>query len=106
MHVPTVASCTSQWELFITAVRIGSASGRVIASPTDLARHGTPQRPADVSSHACLRFSRFRMEVRSSWPFGSGSRSSEVQVSGRLVSDDVAVLHTAAEQGLEGADPA
>ena len=27
-------------------------------------------------------------------------------LSGRLVSDDVAVLHTAAEQGLEGADPA
>ncbi len=40
------------------------------------------------------------MEVRDRWPFGAGARSSEVPVSGRLVSDDFVVLRTAAEQGL------
>jgi DNA-binding transcriptional LysR family regulator len=84
----------------LIARRIGSASDRVVASPDYLTRHGTPQRPSDLSSHACLRFSRSGMEVRSSWPFGTGARSSEVTVSGRLVSDDFVVLRTAAEQGL------
>ena len=40
------------------------------------------------------------MEVRDRWPFGAGARSSEVPVSGRLVSDDFVVLRTAAEEGL------
>ena len=82
-------------DLSLIARRIGSASDRVVASPAYLARHGTPQRPSDLSSHACLRFSRSGMEVRSSWPFGAGGRSSEVPVS-----DDFVVLRTAAEQGL------
>lgn len=84
----------------LIARRIGSASDRVVASPDYLARHGTPQRPSDLASHACLRFSRSGMEARSNWSFGAGTRSSEVQVSGRLVSDDWVVLRTAAEQGL------
>ena len=79
---------------------IGSATYRVVASPDYLARHGTPHRPSDLSTHACLRFARSGIEVRSSWPFGTGARRSEVDVSGRLVSDDFVVLRTAAEQGL------
>jgi DNA-binding transcriptional LysR family regulator len=84
----------------LIARRIGSTTERIVASPAYLARHGTPQRPSDLSSHACLRFSRSGMEVRSSWPFGAGAHCSDVTVSGRLVSDDFAVLRTAAEQGL------
>jgi DNA-binding transcriptional LysR family regulator len=84
----------------LIARRIGCSTYRVVASPAYLARHGTPQRPADLSSHACLRFTRSGMEVRDRWPFGAGARSSEVPVSGRLVSDDFVVLRTAAEQGL------
>ena len=84
----------------LIARRIGSSTYRVVASPTYLARHGTPQRPSDLSSHACLRFTRSGIEVRPSWPFGAGARRSDVPVSGRLVSDDFVVLRTAAEQGL------
>jgi hypothetical protein len=40
------------------------------------------------------------MELRDRWPFGAGARRRDVPVSGRLVSDDVVVLRTAAEQGL------
>ena len=80
--------------------RIGSSTYRVVASPDYLSRHGTPERPADLSSHACLRFTRSGMEVRPSWPFGAGARRTEVPVGGRLVSDDFVVLRTVAEQGL------
>jgi DNA-binding transcriptional LysR family regulator len=79
---------------------IGCSTYRVVASPAYLASRGTPQRPSDLSSHACLRFTRSGMEVRDRWPFGVGARRSEVPVSGRLVSDDFVVLRTAAEQGL------
>ena len=87
-------------ESSLIARRIGSSTFRVVASPDYLSRHGTPQRPADLSSHACLRFTRAGMEVRPSWPFGAGARRTEVPVGGRLVSDDFVVLRTAAEQGL------
>jgi len=87
-------------ESSLIARRIGSSTYRVVASPDYLSRHGSPQRPADLSSHACLRFTRSGMEVRPSWPFGAGARRMEVPVGGRLVSDDFVVLRTAAEQGL------
>jgi DNA-binding transcriptional LysR family regulator len=87
-------------ESSLIARRIGSSTYRVVASPVYLSRHGAPQRPADLSSHACLRFARTGMEVRPSWPFGAGSRRTEVPVGGRLVTDDFVVLRTAAEQGL------
>lgn len=84
----------------LIARRIGCSPDRIVASPAYLARHGTPQRPSDLTSHACLRFTRSGLEVRSNWPFGSGARFTEVPVAGRLVSDDFVVLRTAAEQGL------
>jgi len=87
-------------ESSLIARRIGSSTYRVVASPDYLSRHGSPQRPADLSSHACLRFTRSGMEVRPSWPFGAGARRMQVPVGGRLVSDDFVVLRTAAEQGL------
>ena len=39
----------------------------VIAAPTYLARHGAPQRPADLAAHNCLRFN-FRRAM-DDWPF-------------------------------------
>lgn len=77
-----------------------SGGYRVVASPGYLARCGTPERPADLARHSCLRFTRLGAAVRTTWPFGTGKRAVEVPVSGRLVSDDFVSLRTAAESGL------
>ena len=79
---------------------LGTSTYRVVASPAYLEAHGTPARPAELSGHACLRFGKQGMAVRTSWPFGRGRRAFEVAVNGRLVSDDFVVLRTAAEHGL------
>jgi DNA-binding transcriptional LysR family regulator len=83
----------------LVAKLIGSPEYRVVASPAYLARHGAPRRPADLSSHACLLFTKSGTAVRTTWPCGKGKRATEVPVSGRLVSDDFVVLRQAAERG-------
>jgi len=84
----------------LVAKLLGSSAYRVVASPAYLARQGTPRRPADLSAHACLRFTKSGTAVRTTWPFGKGKRATEVPVSGRLISDDFVVLRKAAERGL------
>ena len=80
--------------------RLGMSHHRVVASADYLAQNGTPTRPSELTSHACLRFTRSGMAVRTTWPFRQGRRIVEVPVSGRLVSDDFVVLRTAAERGV------
>ncbi len=84
----------------LIAKLIGVSAYRVVASPAYLARHGAPARPSELSSHACLRFTKAGAVARTTWPFGKGKRAVEVPVSGRLVSDDFVVLRRAAERGL------
>lgn len=79
---------------------LGTSTYRVVASTAYLRANGTPSRPAELSAHTCLRFAKHGTAVRTSWPFGRGRRAQEVPVSGPLVSDDFAVLRTAAERGL------
>ncbi len=84
----------------LVAKRLGASTYRVVASPAYLEAHGIPRRPADLSTHHCLRFTSLGTAVRTSWTFGRGKREVDVPVSGRLVSDDFVVLRTAAERGL------
>lgn len=84
----------------LVARLVGQSAYRVVASPEYLAQHGTPTRPAELTGHACLRFTRAGAAARTTWPFGHGKRVVEVPVDGRLVSDDFVVLRTAAERGL------
>ncbi len=84
----------------LVARLVGSGSYRVVASPAYLARHGTPRRPSELSTHHCVRFTKLGTAVRTTWSFGKGTRATEVPVSGRLVSDDFVVLRSAAERGL------
>lgn len=84
----------------LVAKLVGRSAYRVVASPSYLARHGTPRRPSDLSAHSCLRFTRSGTPGRTIWPFGKGTRATEVPVHGRLVSDDFVVLRRAAEQGF------
>ena len=83
----------------LVAKLIGTSAYRVVANAAYLARHGTPTRPSELSSHACLRFTKAGTAARTTWPFRSGKRVIEVPVAGRLVSDDFVVLRTAAERG-------
>jgi DNA-binding transcriptional LysR family regulator len=84
----------------LVAKLVGNSTYRVVASPDYLARRGTPRRPTDLATHACLRFTKSGTAVRTTWPFGKGKRATEVPVHGRLVSDDFVVLRKAAERGL------
>ena len=79
---------------------VGSGAHRVVASAAYLARHGTPERLAELTGHHCLRFTKLGTAVRTTWPFGKGKRAMEVAVAGRFVSDDFAALRLAAERGL------
>jgi len=84
----------------LVARLVGSSAYRIVASPAYLLRKGAPARPSDLSSHPCLRFTKLGTAVRTTWPFGRGTRATEVPVTGRLVSDDFVVLRSAAERGL------
>jgi DNA-binding transcriptional LysR family regulator len=84
----------------LVAKLIGGSGYRVVASPAYLAQHGTPERPADLATHACLRFTKSGTAARTTWSFGKGKRATEVPAHGRLVSDDFVVLRRAAERGL------
>ncbi|NWC41641.1 substrate binding domain-containing protein, partial [Pseudomonas tolaasii] len=57
------------------------------ASPDYLARHGTPQTPADLAHHSTLRYMR-RGQANSTWYFRQGALLQEVEISGDYLSDD------------------
>jgi DNA-binding transcriptional LysR family regulator len=70
----------------------------LVASPSYLAEHGTPQTPADLASHNCLHYSR-QLEP-SVWTFGPASAQVSVRVSGSLRTNNSVVLIDAARAGL------
>jgi len=82
----------------LVAKRLATAPQVTCAAPAYLEAHGIPMTPADLSRHACLRFSRLRPEVE--WRFRHGRGDASVPVSGPLVSDDVEALRRAAVDGL------
>ena len=84
----------------LVALRLGSLSFRLVASPGYLAAHGTPMKPADLATHNCLHFAKTGSATRGTWPLGKGKRVRDVPVSGRLVADDLVVLREAAMGSL------
>ncbi len=54
----------------LVARRIGSYQMIICASPTYLARHGTPATPANLAGHQCLDFSHWSR--RTGWRLGDG----------------------------------
>jgi DNA-binding transcriptional LysR family regulator len=67
------------------------------AAPAYLRRHGMPTAVAELAARACLATESFGL--RSRWLF-RGTRRQTVDVSPRLVSDDLALLHEAARRGV------
>ncbi|MCS3903803.1 DNA-binding transcriptional LysR family regulator [Methylohalomonas lacus] len=70
----------------------------VAGSPDYLARHGTPQTPADLDTHNCLTSSRF--PPRDEWPFRGPDGDTLHKVNGRFRSNIGDAVHRMAVNGL------
>ncbi|AQZ50577.1 LysR family transcriptional regulator [Martelella mediterranea] len=99
-------------EGFDVTIRVGGTEGAglasvplacyelvVCAAPAYLDRHGAPQTPQDLTRHECLIFGQRAGHTPCRWLFTEDGREREVQVSGRLYSNDWMVLMRAAVEG-------
>jgi len=77
--------------------RLGSAARLFYASPSYLARQGTPEQPKDLSRHECILQS--YMARPGIWRLVSGKKSAEVNVHGRFATNNVSMTLRFAEQG-------
>jgi DNA-binding transcriptional LysR family regulator len=70
----------------------------LVASPTYLAAHGTPRKPADLARHAALVYSSVQGDER--WHFtGADGQAVSVPVKGPLRSNNLSVVLAAARAG-------
>jgi DNA-binding transcriptional LysR family regulator len=85
------------------AVPIGPRAQRfaIAASPTYLDRHGRPQHPRDLLSHACLR-GRFTSGAMTPWEFERNGEVVRVDPSGPLVVQIGAAIDLAVEVAIAG----
>lgn len=82
----------------LTARKLSTYRRIIVASPDYLARHGTPQVPADLLSHNCLNFSFRRAEPV--WPFREGGRDYTLPVKGGIEANNGETLGQLAALGL------
>jgi DNA-binding transcriptional LysR family regulator len=75
----------------LVGVKLASNRRVVVASPDYLARHGTPERPADLAHHQCLTFGRYGNQARG-WAFTVDGQVEALRVSGAMECNDGAVL--------------
>lgn len=71
----------------LSARRLQTNRRFLCASPAYLARHGTPQRPADLVAHRCI-IHRQNDEAYGVWRFTRNRETQAVKVSGTLASND------------------
>jgi DNA-binding transcriptional LysR family regulator len=80
------------------AVRISDEMPFVVAaSPSYLARHGTPGTPEELIKHSCIRF-RHENGALISWRFGKKGRMFDIEVDGPLLATEPGIGITAAIQ--------
>jgi DNA-binding transcriptional LysR family regulator len=72
----------------------------VVAAPSYLAKHGTPQKPEDLLRHECLTFRMGATGALYAWELERGKRNWRVPVRGSVVTNDNAFILSMAEQGL------
>lgn len=72
----------------------------VVAAPSYLARHGTPERPEDLLRHECLAFRSQTTGALYAWELERGRRSWRVPVRGGVVTNDHLVCVSLAAQGV------
>lgn len=85
----------------MVAVPIGDAQAlAVVASPSYLAKHGTPKTPKDLLDHHCIR-QRFSSSGRYfEWKFKPADKPVAMEVRGSLVYSEMRCVVEAARQGL------
>ena len=82
----------------LIARKVGEARRLVCASPSYLTRAGRPQRPHELSGHACLTF-RTHPGINL-WRFRNAKAAIEVRATGPFFADDGQTLVAAAGAGL------
>jgi DNA-binding transcriptional LysR family regulator len=82
----------------LTARKLGENGRVIVASPAYLARHGTPQVPADLHNHNCLNFNFRRAEPV--WPFCDGQSDYAMTVTGSVEANNGETLGQLAAAGV------
>jgi DNA-binding transcriptional LysR family regulator len=73
---------------------------RLVAAPSYLARRGTPGRPAELSSHACLRY-RFPTSGKlDPWPLVVKGKPLDIELPQSAIANAIEPLQAMAEAGL------
>ena len=83
----------------LISVRLADNRRLCVASPTYLASHGRPQRPADIARHECLTLSSEASQTRG-WAFTVDGQLSHVRPASRFDCSDGQVLHDWCRAGL------
>jgi DNA-binding transcriptional LysR family regulator len=81
----------------IVSKRVGAFQRWVVASPDYLSRHTTPCHPRDLLEHQCLRFDYGGSHQH--WTFQGGEDTIQLNVQGRLQSNNADILREAAIKG-------
>jgi DNA-binding transcriptional LysR family regulator len=81
----------------LMALRLGSASRVVCASPAYLALHGTPAAPEDLAGHDCIIYEGF--QAPDVWTFARGQADVAITIRPRLV---VSIFEAACDAALAG----
>lgn len=82
----------------LTAIRLGSAPRKIVASPDYLRRRGVPKTADDLARHACLGFN-FRRSAPI-WPLQDGERVVDSRVSGPLSANNGETVRRMALAGM------
>jgi len=78
----------------LIARRVGPIYGKLVASPSYIAAHGSPARPDDIVVHEAL------MQGTEAWQFMDGDKILTVRPQGRFKADNGTALIAAAVAGL------
>jgi DNA-binding transcriptional LysR family regulator len=81
----------------LIARKIGGVRSIVCASPAYIARHGAPQAPAELSSHACLGYT--LTGSGADWRFDTPDGPLAVPISGPIRADNGDIIRLAALSG-------
>ena len=82
----------------LKASKVGSIRHVVCASPSYLARYGTPSKPSDLGSHHCVTFT--GLEGAKEWAFRAGRQVERLTVRSRLAVNTAEAAADAANAGI------